>query len=83
MILLFLFHLQLGRNPFIMACESRINRSAKVRFLDEKGADCQAKDHVRCCLFATNSINKSQSFLFRLGGLLCFMPPRPQSVEMT
>ncbi|XP_065838506.1 death-associated protein kinase 1-like [Oscarella lobularis] len=31
--------------PFMDACESSINRSAKVRYLDEKGADCLAKDH--------------------------------------
>ena len=68
----------------MFACESDINRLAKVRYLGEKGADCQAKDHVRCCLFATNSINKSPSFLFRKGGRLCFMPPiTPQSVKMT
>ncbi|XP_065839024.1 putative ankyrin repeat domain-containing protein 19 [Oscarella lobularis] len=34
--------------PFMDACESSINHSAKVRYLDEKGADCRAKDHVRC-----------------------------------
>ncbi|XP_065845904.1 fibronectin type 3 and ankyrin repeat domains 1 protein-like [Oscarella lobularis] len=34
-----------GKTPFMLACGSLINRSAKVRYLDEKGADCQAKDH--------------------------------------
>ncbi|XP_065839231.1 death-associated protein kinase 1-like isoform X3 [Oscarella lobularis] len=34
-----------GITPFMLACKSPINRSAKVRYLDEKGADCQAKDH--------------------------------------
>ena len=59
MILLFLFHLQEeGITPFMWACQSSIDRSAKVRYLDEKGADCQAKDPVRCCLFATNSTNR-------------------------
>ena len=47
----------------MLACPSSIDRSLKVRYLDEKGADCQAKDHVRCCLFATKSIYKSPSFI--------------------
>ncbi|XP_065839111.1 delta-latroinsectotoxin-Lt1a-like [Oscarella lobularis] len=34
-----------GHNAFMCACSSSINRSAKVRYLDEKGANCQAKDH--------------------------------------
>ena len=54
----FLFHLQYGETPFMSACQSSINRLAKVRYLEEKGAVCQAKDHVRCCLFATNSTNR-------------------------
>ena len=83
MILLFLFHLQDGETPFMWACESSINRSAKVRYLGEKGADCRAKDDVRCCLFATYSTNKSPSFLFRKGRRLCFMPPHAQSAKMT
>ncbi|XP_065842926.1 death-associated protein kinase 1-like isoform X2 [Oscarella lobularis] len=33
-----------GETPFMWACESSINRSAKVRYLGEKGADCRAKD---------------------------------------
>ena len=82
-ILLFLFHLQDGTTPFMDASRSDIDRSLKVRYLDEKGADCRAEDNVRCHLFATKSINKSPSFLFRKGGRLCFMPPRPQSVKMT
>ena len=45
------------------ACKSFIDRSAKVRYLDAKGAVCQAQDHVRCCLFATKSIDKSSSFI--------------------
>ncbi|XP_065834881.1 death-associated protein kinase 1-like [Oscarella lobularis] len=34
-----------GETPFMWACRSHINRLAKVRYLCEKGADCQAKDH--------------------------------------
>ncbi|XP_065843828.1 putative ankyrin repeat protein RF_0381 [Oscarella lobularis] len=34
-----------GTTPLMYACQSHINRSAKVRYLAEKGADCQAKDH--------------------------------------
>ncbi|XP_065838537.1 death-associated protein kinase dapk-1-like isoform X2 [Oscarella lobularis] len=34
-----------GKTPFMLACQSSIDRSLKVRYLDEKGADCQAKDH--------------------------------------
>ncbi|XP_065839117.1 death-associated protein kinase 1-like isoform X3 [Oscarella lobularis] len=34
-----------GQTPFMFACRSFINRLAKVRYLDEKGANCQAKDH--------------------------------------
>ena len=81
MILLFLFELQVGRTPFMMACESSIDRSSKVRFLGEKGADCQAKDHVRC-LFAAMSMDKSPSLLFRKGRQLCLMPLCLQSVKM-
>ena len=59
----------------MMACESFIDRSAKVRYLSEKGADCRAKDHVRYPLFAKLSINKLAFFLFSLGRRLCFMRP--------
>ncbi|XP_065838498.1 26S proteasome non-ATPase regulatory subunit 10-like [Oscarella lobularis] len=34
-----------GQTPFMWACKSSINRSAKVRYLVEKGANCQAKDY--------------------------------------
>ncbi|XP_065839200.1 inversin-B-like isoform X2 [Oscarella lobularis] len=34
-----------GTTPFMLACQSSINRLVKVRYLDEKGADCRAKDH--------------------------------------
>ena len=72
MILLFSFHLQEGITPFMWACASPIDRSAKVRYLDEKGADCRAKDHVRCCLFATNLVNKSPSKFIQRGKTALF-----------
>ncbi|XP_065844724.1 serine/threonine-protein phosphatase 6 regulatory ankyrin repeat subunit A-like [Oscarella lobularis] len=34
-----------GKTPFMLACESPFNRSAKVRYLAENGADCRAKSH--------------------------------------
>ncbi|XP_065839216.1 death-associated protein kinase 1-like isoform X2 [Oscarella lobularis] len=34
-----------GQTPLMSACLSFINRLAKVRYLGEKGANCQAKDH--------------------------------------
>ena len=82
-LLLFLFGLQSGKTPFMYACGSFLNRSLKVRYLDEKGADCRAKDFVRFHLFATNSINISLSFLFRKGRRLYFALLKPQSVKMT
>ena len=63
------------------ACESDINRLAKVRYLDEKGANCQAKDHVRCCLFATNSINKSPVFFIQDGQTALFYAILPSKCE--
>ncbi|XP_065839207.1 death-associated protein kinase dapk-1-like isoform X2 [Oscarella lobularis] len=33
-----------NKTPFMWACSSSFNRSATVRYLDEKGADCRAKD---------------------------------------
>ena len=42
--------LQFGITPFMYACSSTVDRSKKVRYLDQKGADqgadCQANDHV-------------------------------------
>ena len=82
-ILLFFFHLQTGKTPLMLAYSSRIYCSAKVRYLARKGADCEAKDHVRCCLFVTKSMNESPSSLFRMGRQLCFMPPNIiQSIQM-
>ncbi|XP_065844346.1 death-associated protein kinase 1-like isoform X2 [Oscarella lobularis] len=45
-----------GITPFMMACESFIDRSAKVRYLSEKGGDCRAKDHFgkTALFYATN-----------------------------
>ncbi|XP_065839213.1 death-associated protein kinase 1-like isoform X2 [Oscarella lobularis] len=36
---------KMGTTPFMLACSSSINRSEKVRYLGEKVANCQAKDH--------------------------------------
>ena len=69
-ILLFLFHLQSGQTPFMWACKSSINRSAKVRYLVEKGANCQAKDYVRCSLFAKNSTNRRLFYSERKHGFV-------------
>ena len=56
----------------MLACGSCINRSAKVRYLDEKGANCRAKDHVRHPSFASKSINKSLSFFIQFGKTALF-----------
>ncbi|XP_065839061.1 serine/threonine-protein phosphatase 6 regulatory ankyrin repeat subunit C-like [Oscarella lobularis] len=72
-----------GQTPFIFACGSLVNRSAKVCYLDEKSADCQAKVRLRFYFLATNSINTLPSFSFKIGRRLCFMPLAPQSVKMT
>ena len=63
------------------ACQSHINRSAKVRYLAEKGADCQAKDHVRCCLFARNSIDNSPSSFIQVGKTALFYATAPTPSE--
>ncbi|XP_065838862.1 death-associated protein kinase 1-like isoform X2 [Oscarella lobularis] len=46
-----------GQTPFMLACEGPINRSAKVRYLDGKGANCQAKDDIgqTALFYATTS----------------------------
>ena len=63
------------------ACSSSFNRSATVRYLDEKGADCRAKDEVRCCLFATNSIDKFLSFFIQKGQTALFHATDPSKCE--
>ena len=45
-LILICIHLQKRQTPFMLACASDIDRSSKVRYLDEKGADCLAKDEV-------------------------------------
>ena len=64
------------------ACRSSINRSAKVRYLGEKGADCQAKDHVRCCLFATYILNQRIAvFFIQKGRTALFYAIKPSECE--
>ncbi|XP_065843465.1 serine/threonine-protein phosphatase 6 regulatory ankyrin repeat subunit A-like [Oscarella lobularis] len=51
----------LGITPFMYACRSSIDRSLKVGFLDEKGADCEAKDHEgKTALFFATSSSESE-----------------------
>ncbi|XP_065839077.1 death-associated protein kinase 1-like [Oscarella lobularis] len=43
-----------GETPFMLACGSGTDQFSKIRYLDEKGADCLAKDHNgRTALFPT------------------------------
>ena len=44
--MMFYVLLQKGRTPFMLACGSCIDRSSKVRYLGEMGADYLAKDDV-------------------------------------
>ena len=44
---LLLFILQDGQTPLMKACQSSVDRPSKVRYLDEEGADCRAKDFVK------------------------------------
>ena len=64
------------------ACRSSINRSAKFRYLGEKGADCQAKDHVRCFLFATYTFNQRIAvFFIQKGRTALFYAIKPSECE--
>lgn len=64
------------------ACQSEIDRALKVRYLDEKGADFQAKDRVRQNCNLLHICYEIVMSFFRLGGRLCFMPPAIHGVEM-
>ena len=63
------------------ACRSSLNRSWKVRYLDEKGADCRAKDCVRLQLFAAYSISNITTFFIQKGKTALFRAAKPSKCE--
>ena len=55
-LILICIYLQKRQTPFMLACASDIDRSSKVHYLDEKGANCLVKDEVGFILMWLESI---------------------------
>ena len=79
----FLFRRQRGETPFMLACKSSVDRSLKVRFFGEEGANCQAEDRVRLTTILCSADENSPPFLIRRDRLACSMPLGLQRVKMT